>query len=161
MRNIFSKFSSASSLVHEGWERLSKIPGGKKIFSFLVSQYIPYTGSVSPQVVQIEKGNAVVTIQDKHGLRNHLNSIHAIAIANLGEFTTGLSVISQLKNREKAIIVKLEIEYLKKARGELKAESFSKLPEISDDTEVKVTANIKNYDSELVAIVTATWRIRP
>jgi acyl-coenzyme A thioesterase PaaI-like protein len=161
MRNIFSKFSSASSLAHDGWERLSKIPGGKKIFSFLVSQYIPYTGSISPQVVKIEDGNAVVTIQDRHAFRNHLKSIHAIAIANLGEFTTGLSVISQLKNREKAIIVKLEIEYLKKARGELRAESFSKLPEISNDTEVKVISNIKNHDSELVAIVTATWRIRP
>lgn len=161
MRTIFAKFSSASSLAHDGWERLSKIPGGKKIFSFLVSQYIPYTGSIAPQVVKIENGHAVVTIQDRRFIRNHLKSIHALAIANLGEFTTGLSVISQLNNREKAIIVKLEIEYLKKARGELRAESFCKLPEISEDTEFKVTANINNQDSELVAIVAATWRIRP
>lgn len=161
MSQLFSKFSSPSVMIHEGWERLKKVPGGKKIFSFLVGQYIPYTGSISPLVLEIEKGRAVVVLNDRRGVRNHLDSIHAIAIANLGEFTTGLSLISQLNGKEKSIIVKLEIEYLKKARGDLRAEAFSQIGKVEQDAEFKITAAIKNLQDEVVAKVTATWRVRP
>lgn len=161
MSKLFSKFSSPPGMIHEAWERLKKVPGGKKIFSFLVGQYIPYTGSISPLVLEIESGRAVVLLNDRRGVRNHLDSIHAIAIANLGEFTTGLSLISQLNEKQKSIIVKLEIEYLKKARGDLRAEAFSQIGKVEQDTEFEVTADIKNLQDEVVAKVTATWRVRP
>lgn len=161
MKNLFSKFSSPTALIHEGWSRLQKIPGGDKIFSLIVGRLIPYTGSISPHVLKIDKGTAIVSINDRRSIRNHLNSIHAIALANLGEFTTGLSVISQLNEKSKAIIVKLETEYLKKARGTLHAEAYSEIPDIQEDAEFTVTANIKNAQEEIVAKVTATWRVRP
>lgn len=162
IKELLKKFNSPSLLMQKGWERFNKIPGGNKIFSALIGQYIPYTGSISPLVQKIHDGQAIVSLKDKRKVRNHLDSIHAIALANLGEFTTGLSVISQLGDNAKAILIKIEVEYLKKARGDLTAEAHSKIPtQLTQDTNILVSAKIRNLQDEVVTVVNATWRVRP
>ncbi|MFT6308305.1 MAG: hypothetical protein ACJA0Z_003477 [Halioglobus sp.] len=72
------------------WQRLSGLPGGKLLFSPIVGIVIPYTGSVCARVEQLQPGHAFVTLPDRRRVRNHLGSIHAVALANLAEFTMGL-----------------------------------------------------------------------
>ena len=160
---IFSwKSISPTAFINKGWETFTKLPYGNHFFSKIVGKFIPYTGSISPLVQKIEAGHAEVKLKDKKAVRNHLNSIHAIALANLGEFTTGLSIISQLNDTAKAILVKIEIEYFKKAKGDVIADAVSQIPKnMLQDTELTVAANIKNSQHELVCRVTAVWRIRP
>ena len=158
----FSSFSSPTKLIREGWPKFIKIPGGKRLFSTLVGNFIPYTGSISPLVTSIEDHKASVFLKDRRAVRNHLDSIHAIALANLGEFTTGLCVISQLQEKSKAILVKIEIEYLKKARGDLLSTAEQIIEKsITEDTDFKVKAEIKNLQDEIVCVLHATWRVRP
>lgn len=158
----FSKLTSPATLIKSTWSKLKKVPSGNIIFSKIVGQAIPYTGSISPIVQKIEDGYASVILRDRRAVRNHLDCIHAIALANVGEFTTGLSVISQLNDKAKAILVRIEVEYLKKARGDVTAEASSKIPgNITEDTEFKVVANITNLQNEIVCKVTAVWRVRP
>lgn len=158
MKNLFK---SPTVFIQMGWSNLSKFPGGKHLFSKLAGKYIPYTGSIHPIVEKISDGSVTVSMRDCRAVRNHLNSIHAIALANLGEFTTGLSLYSQLKNQEKAILVKLGVEYLKKARGNLHSDVVFELPEsFESDTDFDLTADIKNKDNQVVARVCATWRVR-
>jgi acyl-coenzyme A thioesterase PaaI-like protein len=157
----FEKYSSPSVFIRKAWPRLKNIPGGNRIFSVLVGKFIPYTGSISPLVEEVDNGTAVVSMVDRAAVRNHLNSIHAIALANLGEFTTGLSVLSQLHKKSKAILVHFEIDYIMKARGQLRASCFSKVPDsIKTDTDFVALAEIKNQAGDVVAKVAATWRIR-
>jgi acyl-coenzyme A thioesterase PaaI-like protein len=165
VKKILAKFldlSSPGALINDNWRRLSKIPKGNVIFSKIIGWVIPYTGSISPLVQKIENGVAVVQLQDRRKIRNHLRCIHAIALSNLGEFTTGLSVISQLDNKANAILVRLEAIYLKKARGTLTAEAISIIHHpITQDEEFNVTANIKNLQQEIVCQIQTTWRVRP
>lgn len=162
MKKFFLKSSSPTTLINQAWRTFKKVPYGNWIFSKIIGRIIPYTGSISSIVEKIDKGAVVVRLRDKKVIRNHLNSIHAIALANLGEFTTGLSVISQLTEQAKAILVKIEVEYFKKARGELIAEALSVVPEnITQDMDLAVAAQVKNLQNELVCQITATWRIRP
>ena len=161
MKNFIPDFSSPSKMIQVGWTKLKKFPAGNKIFSSLVSRYIPYTGSISPLVLSIENGQARVMLKDRKAVRNHLNSIHAIALANVGEFSTGLCLISQLPTSANAILVKIEIEYLKKARGDLIAEALFQYSDSSNkDEEFKITSNISNSKNEIVSRVFATWRVR-
>ncbi len=161
MKTFLKKWNSSSQLIREGWPFFLKIPLGNKIFSKLVSHFIPYTGSISPIVLSISNGEAHVQLNDKKSVRNHLKSIHAIAMANLGEFTTGLSIISQLNDTDSAILVKLEVEYLKKARGTLIAKAKSEYHSVNTDTNIVVVAEIYNSENVVVAKVTGHWRIRP
>ncbi|KAB8030608.1 DUF4442 domain-containing protein [Fluviispira multicolorata] len=161
MSKFLPNFSSPSEMIKIGWEKLNKLPAGNIIFSSLVSKYIPYTGSISPVVLKIENGLAQVRIKDKRAIRNHLKCIHAIALANIGEFSTGLSITSQLPNSAKGILVRIEIEYLKKARGDLIAEANFQLPkQFKSEDEFKIVSNIKDSKNIIVSKVYATWKVR-
>ena len=83
---------------------------------------IPYTGSIKARIVRLQPGHAQVRLPDKRRVRNHLNSVHAIALANVAELSTGLAVLSGMPAGINGILIGLEVHYLKKARGELIAE---------------------------------------
>src|SRR5690606_24011588 len=105
--------------IREGWQRASRVPGGRLVFSRLLGVAIPYTGSIGAEVVVLEPGYAKVQLDERRAIRNHLNSIHAIALANLGELTGNLALVSALPDDARFIVTKLAIEYKKKARGRI------------------------------------------
>jgi hypothetical protein len=88
-----------------------------------------------------------------------LRSVHAIALANVGELVTGLSLIGGLGTDLRAILTGLDVRYTKKARGPLVAEAMCTIPEITDSIEHPVEATIRDADGDVVATVTAHWRL--
>lgn len=141
------------------WQRLSSWPGGRWLFSFMLGKFAPYTGSIGAQVIELQPGYAKVALRDRRKVRNHLNSIHAIALMNLGEMATGLALMSGLQNNVRGIITGLSITYHKKARGRLVCECRVMPTHISEDTEQQVLADIKDAAGDVVAQCTATWRL--
>ena len=85
--------------------RLLKLPGGKTLFDRLIGFAAPYTGSIKPHVRSLEPGHAVIEIKDTRAVRNHLGSIHAIALANIGEATTGMAMTAGLVDGARVIRV--------------------------------------------------------
>ena len=121
---------------------------------------IPYTGALGAQVLKIERGDIEIKLRDRRGVRNHLASIHAMALANLGEFATGLAVVTGLPPKMRAILKGFEIEYLKKARGTLTAKAkYTHKDSAKESEDVSVTGEIFNSEGELVAKVKALWRV--
>jgi acyl-coenzyme A thioesterase PaaI-like protein len=139
------------------WRKVSHLPGGPAAYSKLVGKLIPYTGSIPFRVVELTEGRARVQMDDTRRVRNHLNSIHAIALANLGEFTSGLVLNAMLPPKARAILTKLEQSYLIKARGELTATCEFALPELGPHQELVVFASIFNKKGECVSKTRAVW----
>ena len=128
------------------------------MFSFVLGRVAPYSGSISPRVEALSPGHARVSIKDCRKVRNHLKSIHAIALINLGEIATGLAVLSTTPDTMRGIVLGLEAEYVKKARGKLTATANFDLPSSMDDNSpVKVTAELIDEAGEVVTRVHATW----
>lgn len=144
---------------HWGWA--STLPGGKWLFSRLLGLVVPYTGSIGAAVKEMEPGHCVVVLQDHRKVRNHLYSVHAIALCNLGEMVTGLALLNSLPDKTRGILTNLAITYLKKARGVLTASCNCDIPVDNQDTEHMLTGEIRNSDGELVAEVIAHWLIGP
>jgi acyl-coenzyme A thioesterase PaaI-like protein len=143
------------------WQRLSALPGGKLLFSLVIGIVIPYTGSMRARVEQLQPGHAIVRLRDRRRVRNHLRSIHAIALANLAEFTTGLATLSGMPDTARAILVGLEIEYSKKARGDIIGECITSIPVTDDRQEYKIEVILRDSTGDTVATAWARWLIGP
>ncbi len=151
---------SAQGEVLKWWSRLSPLPAGARVFSLALGMIAPYSATIGARVEDLGPGHARVSIRDRRRLRNHLHSLHAIALLNLGELATGLAVLSTISADMRGILVDIHADYLKKARGKLTATAEFELPEpLLDNTSCEVEAQLKDQDGETVTRVRATWLI--
>lgn len=139
------------------WRRFAGLPGGRWLFSRALGRYVPYTGSLGAVVRVLEPGHCVVELRERRRLRNHLDSIHAMALGNLAEMVTGLALMNSLPDNTRGILTGFSIEYLKKARGRLTAECRCELPPDKLEAEHVITGEIRDQDGELVAVARAHW----
>ena len=142
--------------IRDGWDRLSGVPGGKRIFSLFIDRAVPYTATIRPQIESLALGHAVVSMADRPGVRNHLRSVHAIALANLAELTGNLAISYSLPEGARFIVAGMSLEYLKKARGTIRGESHCPVPESAERREYQVPVVL--CDAEGVEVVRATLR---
>ncbi|HEY5647993.1 MAG TPA: hotdog fold domain-containing protein [Nitrospiria bacterium] len=152
---------SPGGALIKAWRRLSPLPGGAWLFSRLIGWWVPYSGTIGARVIELRPGYAKISLRDRRKVRNHLDSIHAIALVNLGEMTSGMALLAGLPPHIRGIVTNISIEYFKKARGRLIAESRSTLPALETDTDFSVEAEIKNDNGDLLARTTVRWRLGP
>jgi uncharacterized protein (TIGR00369 family) len=156
-----SSLSAPGERVRALWRRLSGKPGGKALFSVLFGRMAPYTGTLGARVEELEPGFCRVSLRDRRGVRNHLNSIHAMALANLAEAASGLAVVAALAPGVQAIVTGFTIAYLKKARGRLVAECRVNVGTVTVEREQEAGITITDSAGDVVARATAKWRLRP
>lgn len=152
--------SPAASILPR-WRALSGLPGGKWLFSRLLGVMVPYTGSVRPQVLALAPGHARVALSDRRAVRNHLQSVHAIALANLAEAASGLAVIAGLPPTARGILVGFRVEYTKKARGRLVAECTCEVPVPTGPVDFEPLVEIRDEAGDVVVRAWPTWRLAP
>lgn len=146
------------------WHRFRDVPFGSALFGFVLGGTVPYSGTIGARVRALEPGHAVLEMRDRGRLRNHLGSIHAVALANLGELASGLAMTAALPAGTRGIVTGLSVEYRKKARGTLSAESRVTLPgglgPAAGDLPCPVRAEIRDAAGDVVAVVAVDWRLR-
>lgn len=121
----------------------------------------PFSGSVRPRVAELEPGRARVWFPDRRGVRNHLDSVHAVALVNLGELATGLATLTALPEGVRGIVVELGCRYEKKARGRMTADCVSRPPEVGPEAvEHEAAVDIVDPEGDVVAQFTSTWRLQ-
>ncbi|MBX7191403.1 MAG: DUF4442 domain-containing protein [Sandaracinaceae bacterium] len=137
------------NFVRSAWDRLHRVPGGTRLFSKLVGRAAPYTGTIDAHVVALGENYAKVVMRDKPAVRNHIRCVHAIALANLAELTGNVAVAYTLPDDGRFIVAGMRLEYLKKARGTLTAESRPGIPVSSEKKEYEVVVEIRDASGEL------------
>jgi acyl-coenzyme A thioesterase PaaI-like protein len=103
------------------WQRLSAVPGGRHLFSAVLSLRVPYFRTVLPTVRQMHPGRAVVTAPKWWGVRNHIGTFHAIAACNLAELAMGMLAEAALPTTHRWLPKTMTVRYLAKAQTGLRA----------------------------------------
>lgn len=152
---------SFGSQLLASWARLSRVPGGRRLFSWMVGRQAPYTGTIGARIVEFRPGYVRATLRDRRAVRNHLNSIHAVALVNFAEVVSGVAMLSALPAGLRGIVTGLSIEYLKKARGTLTGESTVTLPQIDGSAPLDLQATIRDAAGDEVARATVHWVVGP
>ena len=149
-------------LIVKAWSKLKDSAVKRKFFNFMLGRIVPYSGNIKAEVIELGNGEVTIIMKDRRAVRNHLKSIHAIALANLGELASGLAMFSKVSNNTRAIVVDLEIKYLKKARGRLTATGRANPPSMIDEPiKSVVEAEIKDAVGDLVATLKVHWLLAP
>ena len=149
------------NLVREAWNLLAGLPGGKALFSRLLGQMAPYTGTIGARVVALRPGFAQVELDDRRAVRNHLQCVHAIALANLAEVAGNVAVAYTLPDDGRFIVAGMSIEYVKKARGTITATGECPPTLGSERLEHEVPVTMTNAKGEVVARATLRTLVGP
>jgi acyl-coenzyme A thioesterase PaaI-like protein len=152
---------ASSETLRRTWNLLRHAPGGGVIMGQILGRLAPYTGTIRPEVLVLEEGYARIRMNDRRAIRNHLRSVHAIALMNLGEVATGVAMMFSLPEGMRGIITHLEMDYLKKARGPITAECRAPAAVAGERREYDFQADLTDEAGEVVARARARWMIGP
>jgi acyl-coenzyme A thioesterase PaaI-like protein len=143
------------------WDKLHALPGGTRAFSRAIGFAAPYTQTIDAHVVALEPGRSEVTMRDRRAVRNHIDCVHAVALANLVELAGNVAVAYSLPDDGRFIVAKMCVEYKAKARGELRAIGTCPLALTSERREVEVHVSILDAKDEEVTHGVLTTLIGP
>ncbi len=153
---------SPGPLLLHWWQRLAAMPFGPRLFSWAVGRMAPYTGTVGGRFEEVRVGYARVSLRDRKAVRNHLASVHAVALVNLAEMTSGVALMTALPPGIRGIVTSLSVAYLKKARGTLRCTTTATPPgQITAPCDHTVLAEITDAAGDLVARCEVQWRLSP
>jgi acyl-coenzyme A thioesterase PaaI-like protein len=158
---LVPSMDGSRNMLRDSWDRLSRLPGGKRVFSALVGRAAPYTGSIDARIEALRPGYARVVMDDRRAVRNHLRSVHAVALVNLAELTANAALAYGLPDDGRFIVTGLEIEYLKKARGPITGECDCPVPESSERREYRVAVSMRDTAGDEVARATLRSLVGP
>jgi uncharacterized protein (TIGR00369 family) len=153
--------TAKTNVIRDLWNRLEKLPGGRRVFSRLIGTAAPYTATVGARVEVLTRGHCEVTMRDRRAVRNHLSCVHAIALTNLAEVAGNVALAYAMPDDARFIVAGIEIEYLKKARGTIRARCDCPIPTSSARTEYRVPVSLENPAGEVVARATLRTLVGP
>ncbi len=158
---VLPSLDAPVNVIRQMWDRMAAIPGGKRLFSRAAGQLAPYTGSIGARVVELREGYARVELDDRRKVRNHLRSVHAVALVNLAEMCGNMALSYSLPDDARFIVAGLSIDYIKKARGLITAVSECPVPSTSVRQEYEVPVTMTNAAGEVVAKATLRSLVGP
>jgi acyl-coenzyme A thioesterase PaaI-like protein len=138
----------------------------EKVLRFL----IPFNGPHSFKMAIIDEGQVSIKLPYKRVNMNHLKGIHACALATLGEFCAGLSLIKQFPfSKYRPILKSLHSDYTYQAKTDVIGTiliDHERMNQVKEElkTADKVTVNlvtiIVNTEQKEVARITTEWQIK-
>lgn len=141
-----------------------------KALTFILNQKIAFNLAHKIKICSLEVDHAQVSIPLIRQNTNHLRTIHACAMATVGEFTAGLLLLKSFDVSEYRLIMKeMHVDFKKQAKTNLTAtvkdaETFlsSARKELATDqiSLIKIETSIADTNQLEVAVVTTTWQLK-
>lgn len=120
-----------------------RVPFGRTLLSGAFRFAAPYFLTIPATIDTLEPGRAVAHMHHRPWVRNHLGTVHAIALCNLAELTMGLAAEVTVPPTHRWIPRTMSVDYLAKAVGTMTGTAILELPaDLDDPQEVPVTVSV-------------------
>ena len=142
------------------YRRITRWPGGHRMFAALVCWRAPYFASIAPRIAVLEPGRCEASIAHRRKVTNHIGTVHANALCNLAEFAGGLMTDATIPASMRWIPKRMQVEYLGKANGTMHAVATPDVPavEASQGYELPVTVSVRDpQGAEVFRARIAMW----
>ena len=128
----------------------SKLPNSVRTFALskTFGRIVPMVGTAGIRYDVVEPNKVVVSIKNKRPMQNHINGVHAAAMALLAETATGFVVGLNVPDHRIMLIKSLHVDYKRIAKGDLVATAT-----LSDEQRQYI---IDNEKGELIVPITVT-----
>lgn len=153
--------SGPGNTLRDAWDRLRDRPFGVWLFNRAIAWSIPYTGGLGSRIVELRPGYSRIELVERRAVRNHLRSIHAVAMANLIELAGNAALQYSLPDDARFIVSRLCVEYSKKARGTITAVCECPIPESSERREYEIPIVVTDAAGDVVCRGTLTSLVGP
>ncbi len=145
------RLDGSRNLIRDAWNLLSSVPGGRAVFSKLIGRAAPYSSTIGATVTVLRAGYCEAEMADRRAVRNHLDCVHAVALANLAELAGNVALAYSLPDDARFIVSGMDIEYLKKARGTITAVGEPPIPRTAQRAQYDVPVKLRDAAGEEVA----------
>ncbi|MDO6720962.1 hotdog fold domain-containing protein [Psychrosphaera sp. 1_MG-2023] len=102
------------------YNKMGKLPFGKKLFSLFASNKAPYFKTVSPLITKVVPGECHCLIKKRRKVENHIGTVHVIAIANGLEMAMGFMAEASIPTHLRWIPKGMDLQYTAKAGSDIR-----------------------------------------
>lgn len=142
------------------YRRLRRLSPGGRLFSWLICRRAPYFASIHPRITVLDREHCIAVMDQRRAIENHLRSVHAIALCNLAELTAGVLAEASLPTSMRWIPKGMEVEYLARAKGRMRAEAQPTVPAVRADVgyELPIRVTVRDLqDTEVFRAKIRMW----
>lgn len=134
---------------------------GNEAFSKMVCQMAPYFATIDPTFVELKPGYAEVRLPFRREVTNHLGSVHAIAMCNAAELVAGTMTDVSIPAGSRWIPKGMTVEYLAKAKTDLRAVADGSSVDFSQPGDVVVPVEVFDEAGQKVFSARITMNVKP
>ncbi|SDS37415.1 protein of unknown function [Nocardioides scoriae] len=131
---------------------------GERLFSFAFSQVAPYFWSIRPRFTVIEPNHAEVVIPKRRAVKNHIGTVHAIALCNGLEAAMGVLAEASIPADKRWIPKGMEVAYTAKATSDITCHADTD-PEQWTGTDPDVPVRVKGVRSDGTVVIEGVIRL--
>lgn len=136
-----------------------KLPCGLWIFSKLICLKAPYFGTIKPLFKALRPGYCEITMKKRRAVQNHIKSVHAIAMCNISELAAGTMLEATLPESMRWIPKRMNVEYLKIAKTDLKAICEISTDNLDKPQEFPISVHVTDTNEEKVFCAVITMHL--
>ena len=133
------------------WTTLSRVPGGRRVFSAAFARKAPYFATVRPRFTVVQANRAELVVPKRRRVHNHLGTVHAIALCNGLEAAMGALAEATIPAGRRWIPKSMTVAYTAKATSDITCVAETDPSQwAGDDPDVPVRVRGVRDDGEVV-----------
>lgn len=141
------------------YNKLTRYPFGNWLFGKVICWKAPYFATIKPVFIDLKPGYCEIRIRKRRAVTNHLGSVHAIAMANMCELAAGMLTEVSIPQNMRWIPVGMQINYLRKAKTDVRAIATMDIPAWHTTQDVVVPVIVLDTKDQEVVSAAITMRI--